>query len=121
MPERKKIMNKPSLEIRMLPGAVAWIVLRTFEDAALATEFEARFSEIANAKALILDVRENGGGDSGTGYRILACLTANPFQTSRWRTRDYSPTYRAWGRAEAVHAEEAGIVQPNGKLSTPAP
>lgn len=121
MSERKKIVNQPPLEIRMLPGDVAWIVLRTFDDAALATEFESRFHEIADAKALILDVRENGGGNSGNGYRILACLTAKPFQTSRWRTRDYRPTYRAWGRAEATFAEEAGQVQPNGKLSYTGP
>ncbi len=121
MPDRRKVVNEPGFEIRMLPGGVAWIVLRTFDNGAVAEEFAARFSEIASAKALVLDVRENGGGDSGIGYRILACLTAKPFRTSRWRTRDYRPAHRAWGRAEAVFEGEAGTVEPNGKLSYAGP
>ena len=93
----------------MLPGNVAYVALNRFGPPAPAEQFEARFDEFAKADALILDVRKNGGGNSGVGYRVLACLTDKPFQTLRWRTRDYRPTFRAWGRAEAFTKSQAPI------------
>jgi C-terminal processing protease CtpA/Prc len=110
----RKVANPPAMELRMLPGNVAYVALNSFNDDSAAEQFEARFDEIAKADALVLDVRENGGGNSDVGYRVLACLTDKPFKTSRWQTRDYRPTFRAWGRGEAVYTEEAGEVQPSG-------
>jgi C-terminal processing protease CtpA/Prc len=114
--ERAEMPQTPPMEIRMLPGNVAYVALNRFDVDAAAEQFEAKFAEIARADALVLDVRENGGGNSDVGYRVLACLTDRAFKTSRWRTRDYRPTYRAWGRAEGVYQEEAGEFEPNGKL-----
>ncbi len=102
------------MELRMLPGNVAYVALNSFGDDTAADQFEARFDEIAKADALILDVRENGGGNSGVGYRVLACLVDKPFKTSRWRTREYRPSFRAWGRAEGAYGEDAGEVPPSG-------
>lgn len=59
-----------------------------------------RFDEIAKSGKLIFDVRENGGGNSDYADRILSHLTAEPLPTTQWRTREYRPAYRAWGRAE---------------------
>ena len=113
--ERSKLIATPPMELRMLPGNVAYVALNEFGDNATAEQFEARFDEIASAGALILDVRDNGGGNSDVGYRVLACLTDKPFRTSRWRTRDYRPTLRAWGRAEGTFGGDADEVQPSGQ------
>ena len=83
--------------------------------AAAVDAFEGRFNEIATADGLVIDVRDNGGGNSGEGYRLLSTLTDKPFRTSRWRTREYLPAYRAWSRPEGVHAGDAGEVMPDGK------
>jgi C-terminal processing protease CtpA/Prc len=105
----------PVFELRMLPGDVAYVRILHFGDSRAADGFREHFGEIAAAKALVLDVRENGGGNSGEGYKILAMLTDRPFRGSRWQTRDYLPTYRAWGRPEGTHAEEASTMQPDGE------
>jgi len=44
-----------------------------------------------------VDVRENGGGNSDNGYKILSMLTSKPFQGFSAKTLDYKPAYRAWG------------------------
>ena len=57
--------------------------------------------------ALILDLRENGGGNSHVGYRIMAVLAREPFIGSRWSSRDYKPAFRSWGRPDRMHVETA--------------
>jgi C-terminal processing protease CtpA/Prc len=87
------------LELNMLPGksgSIAYIKLNSFETEEAAQRFEALFPEISKADALILDVRENGGGNSNVGFRILGHLTDRKHVVSRWRTREYRPSFRAW-------------------------
>ncbi len=100
----------------MLPGDVAYVKLNSFNDTKAADMFEAAFPEIAKAKALVIDVRENGGGNSDVGYRVLACLTDREFLGSKWETRDYKPTLRAWGQRETRFHGPASKMPPNGKL-----
>jgi C-terminal processing protease CtpA/Prc len=100
----------------MLPGDVAYVKMDSFNDSKAADLFEAAFPEIAKAKALVIDVRENGGGNSDVGYRVLACLTDREFLGSKWETRDYRPVYRAWGQRETRFHGPVRKVPPNGKL-----
>ncbi len=102
-------------EWKMLPGGVAYVKLNTFADDKAADMFAAAFDELAASKAMVIDLRNNGGGNSSVGWRILGYLTDKPFKTSKWYTRQYRPAYRAWGRAQEPYGKEAGESQPNGK------
>jgi C-terminal processing protease CtpA/Prc len=95
----------PPFELRMLPGNVAYVALNGFGDDQAADGFIAAFDQIAKSSALVIDLRNNGGGNSSVGYRVLATLTDKPFATSKWATRDYRPTYRAWQLANPDHEE----------------
>ncbi|GAB5535031.1 MAG: S41 family peptidase [Rubricoccaceae bacterium] len=95
--------------LERLPGNIAHVQLNTFGSPEAADQFEARFDEIAQADGLILDVRNNGGGNSGVGYRVLCALTdADSIPTSGWRTRLYRPAYRAWGQSESTDGDPTG-------------
>lgn len=102
----------PAFTLRWLPGDVALVGLNSFGDATALKAFEQALPGLRKARALILDLRQNGGGNSGVGYGILAHLTGTPFATSRWSTRDYKPTFRAWGRGLQVYDGGAGRVSP---------
>jgi carboxyl-terminal processing protease len=110
LPDLTKLAPNPNPEpfaIQMLPGNIAYVVLNSFMDNKTADEFFARFAEFAAADALILDLRENGGGNSNVGYRVLAGLAKEPFLDSRWSTRDYKPAFRSWGRPDRMYVEAA--------------
>jgi C-terminal processing protease CtpA/Prc len=92
-------------ELRMLPGNVAYVALNGFGDDQAADGYIAAFEQIARSSALVIDLRNNGGGNSSVGYRVLATLTDKPFAPSRWATRDYRPTYRAWQLVNPDHEE----------------
>jgi carboxyl-terminal processing protease len=107
------------LEFKVLPGNIAYVSLDSFGDERIVTQFDSIFASVEKTDALILDVRGNGGGSSDNGWKILGYLTAKPFQTSQWRTRDYRPSYRAWGRGERWYSQAGSDFQPNGsKLYT---
>jgi hypothetical protein len=99
---------QPPFAMRELPGSVLHIELNTFNEPTAFEEFLARFDDISKVDALILDVRNNGGGNSTWGWNILSMLTDKPFATSIWETRLYRPTYRAWGRGEAIYRSSPG-------------
>lgn len=106
----------PPFEMKMLAGGVAYVALNSFGNDEAAKQFVAAFPEIAKSNALVIDVRNNGGGDSGVGYRVLKTLANGPFQTSMWATRDYRPSYRAWGRPMQDYSEAGGKHEPDAKL-----
>lgn len=85
-------------DFRMLPGGVAYVALNSFGNDEAADKFLAAFDKIAASNALVIDLRDNGGGNSNVGFRVLATLTDKQFETGRWDTRNYLPTYRAWGK-----------------------
>lgn len=94
-----------AFELRMLPGNIAYVALNTFNNSKAADGFLAAFDQIAKSQALIIDVRNNGGGNSGEGYRVLSTLTDKTYVPGKWGTRDYRPTYRAWQMANPDHEE----------------
>ena len=113
--ERKAFFRpRTAFAMHELPGNVLHIELNTFDKPAAYEEFLARFDEISKADGLILDVRNNGGGNSSWGWKILSMLTDKPFGTASWETRLYRPVYRAWGRGEAAHRVASKSVVAHG-------
>ncbi|MCA1248076.1 S41 family peptidase [Massilia sp. MS-15] len=107
--------SRAPFELRKLPGDVTYVALNSFGDSRAADAFLAAFEQVASGRALVIDLRNNGGGNSNEGYRVLATLTGEPFATSKWSTRQYLPTYRAWKRPLPDFESRAGSWQPDGK------
>jgi C-terminal processing protease CtpA/Prc len=87
--------------------------LNSFIDDTAAKEYVKNFPEISKAKAIIFDIRNNGGGSGSVGFKILATITDKDFATSRAETRDYKPSYRAWGIKEKNFVFDANPQLPN--------
>lgn len=107
--ERNKLATpRPPFEMNMLANNIAHVKVNSMVDEDKADQlFADNYSKIEKADAVILDLRENGGGSSGIGYRILAFLTEKPFKGSAWFTRNYRPAVRAWGQLQEKFGNEA--------------
>jgi C-terminal processing protease CtpA/Prc len=101
------------VQFKMLPGNIAYLAVNEFMDDIGAETMRENFAAISQAKALIVDVRENGGGSSQNGYAILSMLSAKPFQNSSARMLDYKPTYRALGEVPGWFTVPASAVNPD--------
>lgn len=114
--DQRKAPQRPRFGLEMLPRNIAYVKLNSFADAGTADDFKQAFPKVAQSDALILDVRDNNGGNTAVGYKILAMLTTKPVSGSTWRTRNYRPAERAWGQPEGTFRGGVFEVPANGKL-----
>ncbi|OIN59549.1 hypothetical protein BLX24_11060 [Arsenicibacter rosenii] len=85
--------------LTILPNGVAHVELNSFGEEKIIGEFKAMLPQLRAAKAIILDVRENGGGSTSIGAEIMKYFTAQKtFTGSAWRTRETRSSYKAWGK-----------------------
>ena len=102
------------LEYRELADGIVYITLNSFESEDVVTEFDAVFDRLRQAQGVIIDVRINGGGSSSNADAITARLTDKPLPSSAWKTRQYLPAFRAWGREEMWYHAPPELVPPRG-------
>ena len=82
--ERKgyeKVASAEKFSFRILPDDIAYISIDHFESDAAVKAFEQAFPSILKSRGLIIDVRNNGGGSSWNGMRILQYLSNNPINS----------------------------------------
>jgi carboxyl-terminal processing protease len=103
-----------NVQFRMLDDSVAYVALNSFGGDGVVAAFDSVFGKIGEARGLILDLRQNTGGNSQVGWDILAYLADKPFETGVWQTRTYEPTVRAWGMATRWHTTAGPTCEPLG-------
>ena len=119
-PRAKRIPAiRSAFEFRMLPDNVAYIALNDFSNDTAANEYDKHYDEIAKASALVIDLRDNGGGSTSVGYRVLATLTNETTGTTQGQKITYRPTDRARGQLQRFEYEESSIrPDPKGRHFT---
>ncbi len=91
--------NRELLDFKWLEGEIAYVSLNSFGNAKIDTLFIEKLPELYKAKALILDLRYNGGGSTNIGFDILQYLTTeNVLKGSRSFSRLHIPSFKAWGK-----------------------
>lgn len=102
----------PKREPREFPDGIVYVPLVSFASDEIVKRFDALFERISRAKGLILDVRENGGGQLDIAYAIIGYLTDGPLTGSRWKTRQHQPSFSAWGQKDGWYEGGPETVQP---------
>lgn len=91
--EQFKLMDYKSLN-----GGIAYLQINSFEDESLDSLFQTVLPEIYKAKAVIIDLRNNGGGSTYIGLNVLKYFVDDTLMYgSRSESRMHIPTYKAWG------------------------
>jgi carboxyl-terminal processing protease len=99
-------------EYKELPGQISYMALNDFSDPKIVGDFESQLGKALQAKAWILDLRKNGGGDSSIGYGILAHFLNASARGSKWRTRLYNPTFYAWNQPQSWYEGAPDVIEP---------
>jgi C-terminal processing protease CtpA/Prc len=84
------------LEFKQINPEIACVSLNSFSDRQIVAEFDSQFGRLQKSKGIIIDLRKNGGGSTGTGAAIVKYLTADTLIGSSWRTRLHMAAMKAW-------------------------
>jgi carboxyl-terminal processing protease len=103
----------PLFVLKFLPGNIAYVALNSFGDDTAANEWDKHWGEISKADSLILDLRENDGGNNSVGAHIMATLIDKTATGELSRSTRWIATYRAWGNAETPVRFPVGSVEPD--------
>lgn len=87
------------LDMKWYDKNIAYVALNSFSDPKIDSLFFERIPELKKAKALIVDLRNNGGGSTGIGQEIFNHLTNDTIlYGSKFQSRLHVPSFKAWGR-----------------------
>jgi C-terminal processing protease CtpA/Prc len=90
--------DKKLLDFSWQKNNVAYVALNSFSSEKIIDSFKAILPELYKAKALIIDLRYNGGGSSNIGKAILEyCTNDSLLYGSTNRSRLHIPSHKAWG------------------------
>ena len=102
------VVVRPGFQFQVLPGGIAYLSLDHFESDAGLQALERALPRIFAAKSLIIDIRNNGGGDARVGLDILSYLSKEPIAGAISYQRAGEAILRAQGYPAVNWAPLAG-------------
>lgn len=92
------------LHLKWLENNIAYLALNSFSNWEISSTFTEKIPELQKAKALVIDLRNNGGGNSRIGKVILHHLTNDTiFYGPKMQSRLHIPTLKAWNQDQYYH------------------
>lgn len=107
------LIPEPSqpVSFRLLDDGIGYLRIENFMDSHLCDQFDRLYPQILQTRALIIDVRDNPGGNSGNGDYIAYHFVADSVRTGAWESREYIPAFASWGYKERTYREEGNLVR----------
>lgn len=102
----------PQLGFTVLDHNIGLLTIPHFQNTQTTEFFDSVFPAICNTDALIIDLRGNGGGNSGFANYIASHLIDKPISTAAWTTRIYKPAFASWGQEEDTYQSLQGSLMP---------
>ena len=87
---RRKIKLEPNVTARILSSGIAYLKFNSFDETT-SDKVKIALKKLKSAPALILDLRNNGGGDGEEGLRVAGFFLNKSVPLARLVTRDGKP------------------------------
>ncbi len=106
------LKQKPVISFTEIKKGIGLLTIRDFWRSNIREEFDKVFESISKTKALIVDIRGNGGGNSGNSEYILRHLTDKQIVSSSWKSPMYIPAFASWGRELEEYSSKGNVINP---------
>jgi C-terminal processing protease CtpA/Prc len=107
----REIPERPLLVFEWKGDGIAYFQLNSFNDTAIVSQFEAVLPDLYDAKGVIIDLRNNTGGNTRNGTDILQHFTGDTLWGSTWKTPMNIAAYKAWGKHHNDRDEDSEMRQ----------
>lgn len=111
--KRDKRAPTPTFEYKELKGGVGYLRIANFMAQNFRDDFDQIYPRILETKGLVIDVRGNGGGNSGNADYVLRHFTPDSIRTASWSSPTYIPAFASWGRRAADYRSPSGLMAPH--------
>lgn len=89
--------NIPNINFKILNGNVGLLSVRSFQDSDFnRSYFEQLYDEILETDALIIDIRDNEGGNSSHADYMISHFCDQPIPQGLWKSPMYIAAHAAW-------------------------
>lgn len=92
----KNLFSSSLFNLKEIEDNIGILKIRSFFGNNYIEQFDSIYKRIEHLDALIIDIRDNGGGNSSNSRYILSHLTSKTFKMSDWSTPIYNPAHASW-------------------------
>lgn len=97
----------------MLDGNIGLLSIKSFlNDDFRREEFDKIYEQILKTNALIIDIRDNGGGNSDHADYIIRHFNDQPVRLGRWSSRMYIAAHGSWDYPQEWFMESPNPMEP---------
>ena len=96
----KSQTKRPKYNLNIRNDSIAILTINSFSVDNYKYIFDSLFTSLIKSKGLIIDIRQNGGGNDNEANYVLSHFISEPVQGYKSKSRQYTPVYKAWGQAE---------------------
>jgi carboxyl-terminal processing protease len=87
-------------ELRITKDNIAYLKINDFENNNYKQIFDSLYAKLLPSKALIIDIRENDGGNSEQGFYVLSHFIEKNTLSAKSKTKQYISSLKARGQAD---------------------
>lgn len=89
--------NASAMDFKTLDGNIGLLTVRSFDNSEFNRPyFEKLYNEIIKTDALIIDMRDNGGGNSSHADFLIKHFCKHPIPQGAWRSPMYIAAHASW-------------------------
>jgi carboxyl-terminal processing protease len=101
-----------TLKYTVLNNNIGLLTVSDFMNNSFKSLFDSIYTQILQSDALIIDLRNNGGGSSNNADYILTHLSSKPIKTSSWGSRMYIPANASWHYPQEWYFNSSNYLMP---------
>ena len=108
----KALPQTPLFDFRVLEDNIGILKIADFWRDNFTVLFDSIYEKIVDTDALIIDIRDNNGGNSNNAVHILSHLTNNKFKMATWSSPRYIPAFASWNRPSGWYIDNSSSISP---------
>ena len=109
---KPEIDDYSTFKYAILDNNIGLLTISDFMNNSFTQLFDSIYNKILKSNALIIDLRNNGGGNSKNADYILTHLSYNPIKTSSWSSRMYIPVHASWNYPQEWYSNSSEYLTP---------
>lgn len=104
--------STPIFDYELFDGNIGLLKVNTFMGNDFVNQFNRIYDEIVKSDKLIIDLRDNTGGNSGYANYMLRHFSNAPIKQSLWSSRMYIAAHGSWNYPQEWYMQTPGEMSP---------